>query len=319
MALVLLGSLVAGCTAQPAEVIKIETNTFVPPQSKMVGFCPVIIDRLNQVCEGQVIWENLGGPEIVTGLDQFDAVQSGVMGGAFTVAGYYTSDVPAAYATSLSQITPWEERENGFFDLIVKEHEKQGVRPLGRFIKIGQYLQFVKPVASIADMQGKKMRASGNQLPPWLEALGMVPVETPIPETYTALERGIVDGMAFPVIGVTEMGMYEVIKYVVDHPAFAAQNGYLIVNLDLWNKIPKRLQNKIDDTMAELEHEMWTYFDGIRDQERQRVQDQGVTFVKFSPAEGKQVVDAAYNSGWEFQKSIVSPEMYQKLRELTGY
>ena len=319
LVLVLLAVMVAGCAAQPSEVITIKTNAFIPMQSGMMGFVPIVIDRLNAACEGQVVWENLGGPEIVTGLDQLNAAKGGTLGGVFTVAGYHTSDLPEAYSSSLSRLKPWEERESGYYDLLNELYQEQNVFYVGRFLRLPQYLQFVKPVENVDDMVGRKMRASGNQLPPWIKKLGMVPVETPPAETYTALERGIVDGMAYPCAGGADTGFYEVIKYVLDHSAYGSQNAFLLVNLDTWNKIPNKMQKTIVDTMAETEHEMVAWYDNFENAERQRIKDLGVTFVKFSAAEGQKVVDAAMDSAWEFQGGMVSPETVQKLRGLTGY
>ena len=118
LVLSLLAALTIGCAAQPPEVIEIESATFVPMNIAVSSFIPRAIEIFNEAGGGQVVWKHLGGPEVMTALDQFDAVKTGVLGASFLVAAYYTSDVPAGQTPMLSKLTPREERTNGYDDLV---------------------------------------------------------------------------------------------------------------------------------------------------------------------------------------------------------
>ena len=71
-----------------------------------------------------------------------------------------------------------------------------------------------KPVATLEDMQGLKIRV--QQIQVFIDAfsaLGANPVPMPFPELYTALETKAVDGQENPFVSVEVTKFYEVQKY----------------------------------------------------------------------------------------------------------
>lgn len=318
LVVVLLVGLGLSCAPAPDEVIEIDALTFLPINHAIGGFIPPIIDKLNQAGEGKVVWKLIGGPEVITGLDQFNAVSTGVVDAVFNVVGLYTSDVPGAYSTVLSRLKPWEERESGFYDLINELHQEKNTYSLGRWHWMGFYLWTIDPVESFDDLAGLKMRGSGMIWGPWYERLGVTMVEIPAPEAYAALQQGLVDGVGWPAIGILDFGWGEVLKYGLDHEALSNSNALTLVNLDVWNKIPGNIQKKLIKAYAEVERDMVAYFDNLVSQEKQKARDAGITFIKLSPADGKRLVDAAYEGGWAKQKEL-TPELYDELRRLLGH
>jgi TRAP-type C4-dicarboxylate transport system substrate-binding protein len=55
-----------------------------------------------------------------------------------------------------------------------------------------------KPFASLKDVEGMKIRASGSAKELLLKKLKAVPVLMPTPEVYESLSRGTIDGVLFP-------------------------------------------------------------------------------------------------------------------------
>lgn len=301
----------------PAEVIQIRSLGCFPPVHAAMSFMPELIERINEACEGRVVWKNLGGPEVIPALDQFKALQSGVIEAIFAISGYYTSQVPEAYFLPASRLLPWEERESGLYDLVNELHQEANTFYLGRFQRLGFYVYTVGPFENLEDLNGRAIRSGGTLLPPWLKALGMNIVEIPFPETYTALQRGAVEGVSASAIGMADLGWCEVLRYALDHETLSASNAVVLVNLDVWNKIPTPVQDKITKVFAEAEYDMVADFESMLEVEKQKAQDVGVTFVKLSPEEGKRVVDTGYEECWKYQLSLGSPH-YEQLRKLSG-
>ncbi len=54
-----------------------------------------------------------------------------------------------------------------------------------------------KPITSIDDLKGKRFRTSPVYVP-FIKALGAEAVIMPAGEIYTAIERGVIDGVAWP-------------------------------------------------------------------------------------------------------------------------
>ncbi|RJR32697.1 MAG: hypothetical protein C4576_29620 [Desulfobacteraceae bacterium] len=70
-----------------------------------------------------------------------------------------------------------------------------------------------KPVKTLDDMKGMKIRATNPHVQESLKVLGVSPVAIPVPEVYNALERGVVDGTAMPFEGLWVFKQHEVVKY----------------------------------------------------------------------------------------------------------
>jgi len=318
VALALLVALTAGCAPKPTEVIEIKSACFLPTSHVIASYIPEYVNRINEACEGEVVWTHLGGPEVIPGLDQYEAVMSGTLDASFLVSAYYTSQVPEAYCMNLSKKMPWEERESGFFDLMDEVHQATNTKYLGRWHIMGFYIWPNEPVKTLADLKGKKIRGGGICYDPWFEQLGITGVQIPPPDTYSALQRGVVDGFAWPMLGAVDTGWTEITKNCIDHEVYSTSNAGIIMNLDKWNSIPKGTQDKLIKAIADVEHDMVDYYLKQYDMERQKAIEDGVTFIKLSPDEAKWYVDIAYEADWEFQKGL-STAHYDALRKAAGY
>ena len=319
MVVVLLAALMVGCAPKPIEVIEVKSACFLPTTHPFAYFIPTLVEKVNEACEGEVVWTHLGGPEVIPGLDQYEAVMSGTLDASFLVSAYYTSQVPEAYCMNFSKKTPWEERESGFFDLIDEVHQEANTKYLGRWhVHSGFFIWPNKLVEKADDLKGMKIRGGGICYDPWFGELGVTGVQIPMPDTYSALQRGVVDGFAWPTLGVTGTAWTEVTKYCIDHGVYPWSNAGIIMNLDKWNSIPKRTQDKLLKAIAEAEYDMVPYYHDLAAQERQTAVDAGVTFIKLLPEQAEWYVNSAYDAGWEFQKSL-STAHYDALREAAGY
>ena len=103
-------------------------------------------------------------------------------------------DLPFAFPNSMVAVKVAEELYPKYFK---KEFEAMGVY-LANYNANGAYNLFLKkPVATLEDLKGMKIRAAGGMPSKIIKALGAVPVAVPAPEAYNAFQRGVVDGVAF--------------------------------------------------------------------------------------------------------------------------
>jgi len=110
-----------------------------------------------------------------------------------------------------------------------------------------------KPVRSLEDLKGLKVRSFGAIYPKLLKKLGAVPVNLQFHEVYEGLQRGNVDA------AITSYGVafayknYEVAKYLSDI-SFGADSLYCTyVNLDLYNSWPQNLKDLFNQIIKEAE------------------------------------------------------------------
>ena len=91
------------------------------------------IGIVNKKGEGEISIKFIGGPEAIPSFDQFEAVRTAVVDICRLKGSYIKPVVPEQYALLLSRRTPWEERQVGFYDLMVKLlKEKANIMYLGR-------------------------------------------------------------------------------------------------------------------------------------------------------------------------------------------
>ena len=310
--LVFLGPLSANAQTE------IKAVSFLPKDHKLCAMIPVWIDRVNTALKGTVKVTWLGGPEVMAPFNQPEAVRKGLFQLGFMPAAYYGSLPPEADAISLSQLDFKQERaKGGLFDYMVERHKKINMMLLGTWLYDSFYLYVSKPVSKLDDLKGRRMR-TGAKYDKMMKALGMVPVTMEFGETYTGLQRGVVEGFGWPTIGPRDFGWLDSVKYIIDIPFYARQNTFILMNLEMWNKIPKDSQDKIMDITVKFEQDMKAYFDKAIETERKEMDKVGVKRIKLSPAETKRYLDAANNSAWEDLEKKV-PDQVKTLQKLTGH
>ena len=262
---------------------------------------------------GELKIQYIGGPEAVKTPDQVQAAQRGMVDMVFTTNAYYVSLLPEVDALKLSGFAPAEERTNGAWAYMNQLHEKIGlyyVARLGLGTRFHLYLK--KPIKS-ADLKGLNIRVSPMYLQV-IKGLGGNPVVIPPTEVYAALERNVVDGYCWPSVGIGDWGWQKQTKYVVE-PGFYQVPNPLVMNLNTWNKLPKKLQDLLTEAAAESEKRVVADFNELAKKERPLLLSQGIEVIDLPAAEKEKFLKVAYDEGW---KDILgkSPTAGAKLKEL---
>ena len=263
---------------------------------------------------GELKVQYLGGPEVVKPPDQAQAVQRGMVDMLYTSGAYYTNVLPEIDALKLTNYTPTEERANGASAYLNNLHEKKlGLHYLARLGLNVQFHLFLKKPIKTADLKGLNIRVS----PLYLQAirgLGGNPVVMPPSDVYIALERNVVDGYCWPIVGLREFGLQNQTKYIVE-PGFYTVANPLLINLKVWNKLPQELKDVLNEASAEAEKKVVAAFAELARQERPILLKEGVQTLDLPPAEKQKFLRIAYDEGW---KDIIqkNPQTGPELRKL---
>jgi len=286
-------------------------------QGKHVSFVDAFFifqKRLNKEANGKIAINYVGGPEAIPPFEQIEAVKSGLVDMALLPAAYYVPHMPLADAVKLSRITPWKERETGAYDLLKKlNQEKVNAYYLARVSNGVQFHLYLNKKIDKPDFSGLKIRVTPIYKP-FVKAMGGITVTTAPGEVYTALERGVVDGYGWPSIRISDFGWHEVTKYVVD-PGFYQVDVSILVNLDVWNRLSKNLQELLISVGKKVEHEASDHFAKLIKGERDFILSKGVKVIRFSPEGEKKYLEMAYEAGWD-QVLAKRPVLGAKLRKL---
>jgi TRAP-type transport system periplasmic protein len=108
-----------------------------------------------------------------------------------------------------------------------------------------------KPVHSLADLKGLKVRATGLSAK-IVESLGGTPVAMSQPETYEALSKGVVEATLCPVETLKGWKQGEAIEYVVDSSAIGYTTAmFVVMDKDKWDKLPADVQKVFNEVSRE--------------------------------------------------------------------
>lgn len=112
-----------------------------------------------------------------------------------------------------------------------------GFRPLENY-----GLLCTKPVRSLEDMSGLRVRSYGFAYPALIEAMGATPVSISTSDAYEALQRSVIDCTPIGPALARAWKFDEVAKYYVEVP-FGASFGHIItMNLDSYNTMDEGTQ-----------------------------------------------------------------------------
>jgi TRAP-type C4-dicarboxylate transport system substrate-binding protein len=112
-----------------------------------------------------------------------------------------------------------------------------------------------KPIRTLADFKGVKMRASGRTQTAALRAVGGSPVTLSMAEIEEALSRGTVDAIMTSKSFGAERGLMPMAKYVSVWPITPIFAQFVAINLKAWDKLDARQKDGLMRASAQLTRE----------------------------------------------------------------
>ena len=105
---------------------------------------------------------------------------------------------------------------------------------------------------TVADLKGRKVAGAGLNLK-WLEFAGITPVQSSLPEAYTAMQTGVYNGWIMFPSGWVNFKLFEIGKYYTETGFGAITWHGLTMNTARFTKLPKEVQDIILQVGREYE------------------------------------------------------------------
>jgi TRAP-type C4-dicarboxylate transport system substrate-binding protein len=115
---------------------------------------------------------------------------------------------------------------------------------------------------------------------------------------YSALEKGVVGGIAFPASGVLTLKLYEVAHYRV-RPTFGTSNTIIAMNMNAWGKLAADERKTLLDAGREVENIMITQGDVTLAKEEAELDKLGMKYAQLPPDKVALIKDVWGKSIWE--------------------
>ena len=317
IAVMVVAGLVLGYAAPSvAKPVKFKAVAFLPVNNDDVRGFKIFAEMVNKKFKDYINIELLGGPEVTPPFQLHNAVKKGVIDMCHTSTAYYPSLLWEAQSAMFTNKNYVERYQTNYYDVMSNLHEKVGLIWLDSANHKQSFHLFTNAVVKKpADLAGKKIRVFPAFIP-LIKALGAVPVNLPMGDIYTAMERGAVDGFVMTHFGfVKDFSWHEVTKYVVDYDLYRG-TAIVLANPKKWNMLPADVRKQIIEfKKTEANAAAAEFFGKISAERWQLMLDKGVKPLRFSDADGKAFLKLAYDSAWDYVNAK-SPELGPKLKKM---
>ncbi|MBS4535060.1 TRAP transporter substrate-binding protein [Clostridium sp. D2Q-14] len=205
-------------------------------------------------------------------------------------------DLPYLFTSNESAYAALEGEVGAKLDSYLEE---KGLVSLGYWTGgFKQITNSVKPIKSVKDLDGLKIRVSQSPLlVTQFRAINAGGISVPFSDLYSSLQTKTVDGQENPFANIATKKFYEVQDYMTisDHGFM----GYsFFMNKDKFESMPSDLQELTKEVAQEVME--WEWEETVRKDEEylQEIKDAGVTIDEFDEAEKaefKEVTKEAYD------------------------
>ena len=205
-------------------------------------------------------------------------IRDGMADSGLVLTPYFPSEFPSTnLATELTMLiemtgAPTEKvglafagamAEYVFFNCpsCVDEYKQQNQLFLGGGGTSSYFLICNKPVRTLEEIKGKRLRIGGAQWARWANAVGATPVSIPQHETYEALSQGVVDCSVHSAPELTIVKLMEVTSDMTPNMPGGVFSGLANnINLDVWKSLtPSERSTMLHASAAHASALSWGY------------------------------------------------------------
>ncbi len=249
-----------------AQTATLKFHTFMSPQSNVWKDMHVAwMDKVEKDSGGRIKFERypamqLGG----TPFNLFDQAKDGVVDVVWTLVGNTPGRMPRTEVFELPfMMTNAEATSRAMWEYVQAnaKDEFKDVHLIALHVHgPGVFHTKDKPIKSVADLKGLKMRGPTRLTTNMLKSLGAVPVGLPLPQIPDAMSKGVIDGAVIPWEVVPSVKVNELAKFHSEFdpklPALYTTTFVLAMNKAKYDALPADLK-KVIDANSGLETSAW--------------------------------------------------------------
>lgn len=217
-------------------------------------------ENVEAMSGGRVEIEVHAAGAIVPPGEMLDAVKVGILTGMNGVGAYFVGKDPAfAFLADLNagyetpeQFSAWFWAGGGI-ELARELYAQHGVYYLGPVMWGAESIPAKKPLRSVADFEGVKMRSPEGIGAALWRAVGVGVSTLPGSEVYTALERGKIEATDWGTLGMNdELGYGKIAPYAIYPGIHSVPAGDISISLNVWNELPADIKAILEIAAREL-------------------------------------------------------------------
>ena len=218
------------------------------------------MNRVEKATNGEVKFKKFYGHQLVGIRQSLEALQRGTLDVLYS-ASYWTGTVPESNFQWLPFSAKGTEHSIHIFRqtlggrLFAAAYRDHGAEVVACIPVSIESLMCKRPVYSVKDYKGLKLRSGSVVWNSMWKKMGAVPVMMSGAEQYTALKQGVIDGTVYPIYTIKTYKFHEVTKYMMMPGILDPVETFVWINEDKWRKLPVRIRTIIEDTSLQFEQE----------------------------------------------------------------
>jgi len=256
------------------------------------------------------------GGQLYGSQDMFGAVQKGLVQLCEIPTGYWGGSIPLYKFPDtpfiLKDNTEWKAwLEGGLWGVWQREAEKVGIKAMGMTGWNGLTCFARYPVRTLEDAKGRKWRVYNPTTAAAVQALGAAPVTMGFPETYQALQRGVMDAAFGGVTWAYAYKWHEVGKYVTKVDFGLPPTG-VFANKKAFDALPRDLQAIVIKAGLSYMNDGWAAIERFTESKYKAFKDEGCTIYILPDAERDRWV-AKVRHLWDEEAKKIGPVAMEAL------
>ncbi|WP_295510860.1 TRAP transporter substrate-binding protein DctP [uncultured Sulfitobacter sp.] len=206
---------------------------------------------VTEATDGAITFEHFPSQQAAKSKAQLDAVNNGILDAALLGASYHADVLPLNSVVGLPGYYGSAEQGTVALQTMLQDGPLRdeilasGVTPVFGFVLPPYQVLAKKRLGMPADWDGLDVRTSGSTQAMTARALGGVGISIPGPEVYTAVERGRLDAVLFPLASVPGYKLNEVVSHISINGSFGGYSFIMVVRTDLFDGLPEDVQAKM--------------------------------------------------------------------------
>ena len=283
------------------------------------------IDTVQAESGGSITIDLFPDSQLASGTD---AIVSGIQTGAFEVA-HFTTGNWASYSNAFAELNiPFLYSDYDSVHAILEgdigqamkdqlEQDVPGVKPLA-YISIGfRNVTSSKPVHTVDDMKGLKIRTMDDKLQiAAMESMGASVTSVPISELYSALQTKMVDAEENPLSTIYSNKFHEVNPYICE-TRHTYTSTFVFMNADVYNSLSDNQKAAVDKANEAATAASKEAAEKAEGEYRDLLTQAGATVYQPTEEEFQGFKDAA-SSCWDQAKDIMGDARYDALMAAMG-
>jgi TRAP-type C4-dicarboxylate transport system substrate-binding protein len=271
------------------------------------------MEKVKELTGGKVGFQYFPAEQLGKAKDLLSLTQTGVVDIGYVAPSFVgdklplaaVAELPEAFSTSCQgTMAFWNiAKPGGALDKI--EFAPNGMRALFVLVLPPYQLYMAKDnITSLDAAKGKKIRTSGGAKELAVRAIGATPVQIPTPEVREAVARGTVDGMLFPHSSTPPYDLTKQVKYATIGENFGSFIVTYMISLNKWNALPADIRKAMDEAGDWATQHGCKIADEREAADIEKLKAGGVTFVKLSDADHKQLEEKLAGVSQEWAKGL---------------